>query len=83
VVVGILVHHVKCTMLLVQIAERKPKFRSNQMVTDQSTAGTVIRNIGQRDSKVDIYLGSFERGFFFFFSEEGKTTFYSFFSSFL
>jgi hypothetical protein len=73
-----MVHHVKCTMLLVQIAVRKPKFRSRPMVTGPSTVGIVIRNIGQRDSKVDIYLRSFERGFFFFFSEEGKTTFYSF-----
>jgi len=44
-------HLVKCMMSHVQIAARKPKFRSNQMVTDQSTAGIVIRSIGQRDSK--------------------------------
>jgi len=46
-----MVHLVKCMMSLVQIAVRKPKFRSNQMVTGLSTVGIVIRNIGQRDSK--------------------------------
>jgi len=69
-------------MLLVQIAVRKPKFRSNPMVTDQSTAGTVIRNIGQRDSKVDIYLGLFERGFFLFFFLKKEKLLLFFFTTF-
>jgi hypothetical protein len=44
-------HPVKCTTLPVQIAERKPRFPSNPMVTDPSTVGTAIRNIGQKDFK--------------------------------
>jgi hypothetical protein len=70
-----MVHHVICTMLLVQIAVRKPRFRSRPMVTGPSTVGIVIRSIGQRDSKVDIYLDRSNVVFSFSFLKKEKLLF--------
>jgi hypothetical protein len=42
-------HHEKCTKLLVQNVEKKPRFLSNQMGLDLSIVGTVIKNENQKD----------------------------------
>jgi hypothetical protein len=43
------VHQEKCTKLLVQNVEKKPKFLSNQMVAGLSIVRNVFRNVNQKD----------------------------------